>query len=578
MTTQNPASSTSNWTTFQTPALIEDFSDATLQARLAAQWNTNLQGFTAQGIVGNPWSSTNASDQTWYFNPTMPEGSSMVPLYGGYAQIFWSPVPGRISFYFPTISNANLWSLSDTGYDTQGNTFGSITTDPCSNPPSSQTEPYGPYGPRGWQDEYCEWAVTRNADGKIVRIDFTCENPEYWNTLWMISPERVLELYRSTLDKPQIQMADLELKDSGGNVVIDPSTGRAAYNPLNIWNAGTVSTATAGGAMHLTATPNTIQTEIALAAGATIPRNMGNANAGSLICCAQYGQLGRNSDPHIGQSVNQVVYPPNPSTPSALATLANPPGLYIQMPNFSRIQGPAGPVTPDFWTIKRGALSLTDGTGATIPGNFILHAVFEVPASYGDGTCTVSDLTVDGIPVQWAAQIAQTFNMQIAAMAVPQTDVPATQPCVGSPAQPLPQPLQLFHADVFAALQANAIANPVGVPMTLTSNSTLIAPLVQAGATGVAMTLIVGGIDTSAQLKVDFGSGVTATVSGALSDVTYAIPGNTYPSGNVAVPITVSIAAGTAPGLRACTVSVAGQTTLIAFPALINIVAASTNA
>jgi hypothetical protein len=113
--------------------------------------------------------------------------------------------------------------------------------------------------------------------------------------------------------------------------------------------------------------------------------------------------------------------------------------------------------------------------------------------------------------------------------------------------------------------------------MTLASNSTLIAPLVQAGATGVAMTLVVGGIDTCAQLTIDFGSGVSATVSGALSAVSYAIPGNTYPSSNVAVPITLSIATDAAAGLRGCTVSVAGQTTLIAFPALLNIVAASAN-
>jgi hypothetical protein len=561
-----------NWTTFQTPALIQDFSaDASLQAALNAQWNTNLQGFTAQGITGNPWSATHASDQTWYFNPTTPADGG-APQYGGYAQIFWSPVPGRISFYFPTIAKPDLWSLADTGYNTQGQTFGQITTNPCNYPPpTTDTEAYGPYGPRGWQDEYCEWSVTRNSSNQITRIDFTCENPEYWNTLWMISPDQVLALYRSTLDKPQIQMSDLELKDARGNVVIDPSTGRAAYNPLNIWNSGTVSTASAGGAMHLTATPNTIQTEIGLAAGATIPRTGGNANAGTLICCAQYGQLGRNSDPHIGQSVNQVVYPPNPSTPSALATLANPPGLYIQMPDFSRITDPSGkPIPASFWTIKRGNSSIQDGTGAQMPGNFILHAVLEVPASYG---YTISDLSVDGIGVQWAAQIAQTFNMQIVAMAVAQTDVPAPQSCVGSPAQPLPQPLQLFHADVFTAMLATPIANPVGEPMNLASNSTIIAPLLAQGTSQASMILVVGGIDTSTALTLDFGAGVTATISGPLAEVTYAIPGNTYPSTNVAVPISLSVAQDAATGLRGCTASTAGQTTLVAFPAAINIVA-----
>jgi len=571
MTTQN-AINAANWTTFQTPGLIQDIAEnAVLQAALNAQWNTNLQGFTAQGIVGNPWSSTNASNQTWYFNPTAPAAGGSAPLYGGYAQILWSPVPGRISFYFPTISSPDLWSLADTGFNTQGQTFAQITTNPCNYPPAStETESYGPYGPRGWQDEYCEWAVTRNACNQIVRIDFTCENPEYWNTLWLVSPDKVLDLYRGTLDKPQIQMSDLELKDANGNTVHDPSTGRAAYNPLNIWNAGPVSTATAGGAMHLTATPNTIQTEIGLAAGATIARTTGNANAGTLICCAQYGQLGRNSDPHIGQSVNQVVYPPNPSTPSALATLANPPGLYIQMPDFSRIKDPSGLTIPaSFWTVKRGSTTIKDGTGTTMPGNFILHAVLEVPESYG---YTISDLSVDGTKVQWAAQIAQTFNMQIVAMAVPQTAVPTPQSCVGSPTLALPQPLQLFYAEVFNAMLGTAVANPVGVAMNLASNSTIIAPLVRQGTGSASMILVVGGINTSTALTLDFGDGVTSTVSGPLVDVSYAIPGNTYPSSNVAVPITLTVTKRAATGLRGCTASTDGQTTLIAFPAAINIV------
>ncbi|MFY0534578.1 hypothetical protein [Nannocystis pusilla] len=291
------------------------------------------------GITGNPWTATNSSDQTWYFDPTTTDTSE-----GLYAQIIWSPVPGRIRYYFPNTSNANLWSLADTGYDTTGKTFGPIPANPCDTSDTA-TIPYGPYGPRGWQDEYCEWSVTRNAQGQIVRIDFTCENPEYWNTLWMVSPQRVVELYRSTLDKPQIALEDLYLRDATGNPVIDASTGRPTYNPLNKWNSGTNSTASAGGAMHLTSTPNTLQTEIGLGSTATTPRTSGNANPNTLICCAQYGQIGRNSDPHIGQSVNLTVTPPNPAIPSAKATLANPPGLYIQNPNFGRITAP-GNVDP----------------------------------------------------------------------------------------------------------------------------------------------------------------------------------------------------------------------------------------
>lgn len=559
-------SKSTQWTTFQTPACQVDFTDPKLQGRMNQLWNTNLSGFTRQGITGNPWTATNSSDQTWYFDPTTTDISE-----GVYAQITWSPVPGRIKYYFPNISNPNMWSLADTGYDTNGATFGQIPADPCDSSDTSKT-PYGPYGPRGWQDEYCEWSITRNANNQIVRIDFTCENPEYWNTLWMVSPQRVVELYRETLDKPQIALEDLYLRDVSGAPVIDPSTGRPAYDPLNKWNRGTASTAGAGGAIHLTSTPNTLQTEIGLGSTATTPRTSGNSNPNTLICCAQYGQIGRNSDPHIGQSVNQFVTPPNPALAPAKATLANPPGLYIQTPNFSRITAPRGIDPSAFWTIKRGQQTLTDPQGRQIPGNFILHAVFEVPAALG---FTISDLQVDGVPVQWAAQIAQTFNMQIAAMALPQPKPgPVAQACAGSPAMPFAQALQLFHTPVFEAMLATPISNPVGQPMNLASNSTMIAPHIEPGAQRRPMTLVLTGLLDPPQLptSISFGPGVDVFAGGPLRPVTYAIPGNTYPSTSYALSLLVSVASNAAPGLRDVTVTNPGQAPQVAVPALLNVV------
>ncbi|MCP3143568.1 hypothetical protein [Pyxidicoccus xibeiensis] len=48
--------------------------------------------------------------------------------------------------------------------------------------------------------------------------------------------------------------------------------------------------------MHLTSTPNTLQTEMGLAAAATIPRTTGNGNATNLICCALYGVEGKGRE------------------------------------------------------------------------------------------------------------------------------------------------------------------------------------------------------------------------------------------------------------------------------------------
>lgn len=539
---------------FFTPAQQIDFpDDATKQAALEAQWNENLSGFSDQGINGNPWTATNASNQQHYANParTPIPNSPATP-------IEWNAFPGRISFYFPAMSNDDKLSLADTGKQTDGTTFPVIPPSGCGD--EGEKIAYGPYGPRGWQDEYCEWAVQRDPQtNAIIRIDLTCENPEYWSSLWMIDPNRVVEIYRETLGKPQIQLTDLYVFDASGKPVTDPSTGNPLYNPLNKWNAGPVSGADAGGAMHLTSTPNTLQTEIGLAAAATVQRTVGNSDPQELICCAEYGQPGRNSDPHIGQSANQLV------SLGKQITLSNPPGLYIQEPDFGAFKTPDGTSAATFWSVLRGKTSI-DG----LPGNFILHAKFEVPADKG---YTVSDITINGDPIAWGAQLMQTVQMHILASAQSMS-APAPVACVGTPEAMLAQPLQLFHAAVFAGYQGQTVMNPVDLPMNLSSNSTLIAPKVLQGGL-YTMVLTAGAVDGSALPAVSFdGAGISAVVT-ASGTATYAVPGNSYPGVVSTLTLEVKVAPDAALGLHGVAVTNAGASTSPVFPAAIHVVAAS---
>ncbi|NOK05142.1 MULTISPECIES: hypothetical protein [Myxococcus] len=559
---------------FLAPANQIDFpEDPTAQKKLNEAWNFNLTGFTDQGITGNPWNMSNSANNTWYFNPAQTDTAQ-----GSYAAIQWNAFPGRLGFYFGGQGGTNakglvlpeedLLALADTGRTKDGTPFSDLPQ--ITNPCTGDVSHYGPFGPRGWQDEYCEWSVERDSQGNILRIDFTCENPEYWNTLWAVDPNKVLELYRSTLGKRQIALEDLYLMDpSTGRPVEDPSTGRPAYNPLNRWNSGPVSTASQGGAMHLTSTPNTLQTEIGLASAATVPRPVGNSNAQTLICCAQYGQPARNSDPHIGLSVNQLVAPPNPQRPSNKATLANPPGLYIQMPDFSGYQTPDQTNAAEFWTIVRGTSSLTDPDGRPMPGNYILHATFRVPPNK---RYTVSDITINGQKIRWAGQVAQTFLMQITGMGLAQPSRAPVQDCVGVPSTELAQPLQLFHSSVFSALVGTNVPNFMGVPMNLASNSTLIAPTVRPGDTNVPMVLTALLPDVSALPTVTFdGGGITVQVQD-MKSVDYAVPGNTYPGPVAAIRILVSAQADAAPGPRGVFVTGAGQAkTPTPFPAALHV-------
>lgn len=547
---------------YKTPAHQQDFSDPNQQTQMDAQWDLNLKGFTAQGLNGTPWNVQNAAQITNYIDPTQ----TVIPSSAINKQITWSPLPGRLGYYYPSLSLDQIFQLADTGDFTRLQ-LGEITNNPC-NPLNQETKPYGPYGPRGWQDEYCEWAVTRDQNGHIVRIDFTCENPEYWNTLWLIDPNVVLSLYQSILDKPQITLDDLCLYDANGNKVQDPN-GNYVYNPLNIWNSGTISDDTKGGAIHLTSTPNTLQTEIGLATQATMMRVTGNSDLNALICCAQYGQPHRNSDPNIGGTVNRVV------SSGFDAMLANPPGLYMQMPDFSQFTTPDGSNPADWYTIKRGSQTLIGDNGQPLPGNFILHAVVAPPAG---SAYTVSDLKINGENVNWGSQISNTFLMQIVATAYA-APVPAKLPCVvaTSQANTFAQPLQLFQQDIFDAMLNTNVPNPVDVQMNLLSNSTLIAPFVPRGAKNLPMVLTCDlgpAFDPNNPPFVSFEqSGINGAINvSACKTVTYAVPGNSYPGTYTALYLNVSVPLGAQPGLCGIYVTNQGQRQNAMMPALMNIV------
>jgi len=226
-----------------------------------------------------------------------------------------------------------------------------------------------------------------------------CENPEHWNTLWKVDPDQVAAIYQSTLnwDAPperqiKVSVEDRMLSDGNGNPVIDPETGRSFYNPLNTWNCGprayrSSASGMSGGAMHLTSTPNTLQTGLGL--GGT-----GNSHAQPRICCGQYGQQYRHSNPHIGQTVNQVVQGTRLGIPPQTVCLADPVGLYIQAPGNPTAftfgpsiqvgrEVPSDARASDIWQLVRGSAVLNDPVrGGPFPGNVILHAVAQIPSAW----------------------------------------------------------------------------------------------------------------------------------------------------------------------------------------------------
>jgi hypothetical protein len=258
-------------------------------------------------------------------------------------------------------------------------------------------------------DEYCEWHVTRDpATGKIVRVTFTSEPPEYWQAMHgdtlpdMNGDPRynfpgdkalLLDLYR-TLVSPDVQLADLEcpddfydLTDPKNPVLVYP---KGAYNPYNRWN-------TTDGIVHLTHPANSLSAEINLGAMATVLRAAKDGipitGPDALICAAGYGGVNRSSDPTIGSCVNEL------AALGFAVTLRNPVGLSMHHIDLAGFTTPGGePVPAEFFQVLRG--DADDG--------LIERAVFEVPDGEG---YVVGDLTIGGLPIEYGGQVAEHITV-----------------------------------------------------------------------------------------------------------------------------------------------------------------------
>lgn len=320
---------------FTPPGFADDLTDAN-----KALWSKFLSdNYFARSKEGNP--DENDGPRTQFFDPTMDtvEGELVEKV------IAWTAFPRQIAL--ASTSDIQRWRKADSS--------------------------------RSLQDEYCEWSVHRE-DGRIRRVDFTSEGPEYWQVLAQLQPETLVALYRKHISE---DINEQDLFPAG------------SYDPFNRWN-----NTTSNGAMHLIQRANTLGAEIELAAGASVVRRLGGAlvtGVKDLINCSLFGAPQRHSDPHIGSEVNGL------ARAGHLVSLSDPVGLFIKKCDFSGFQLPTSNVTPDqCWHIVRGT--------PVRP----LRVRFAPP----DGeTFSVSDITIDGNLIVYGAQIADKISIGLAGWA-----------------------------------------------------------------------------------------------------------------------------------------------------------------
>jgi len=286
------------------------------------------------------------------------------------------------------------------------------------------------------QDEYCEWHIDHepddhNNEGRITRVCFTCEGPEYWEFLAEGTrpffaagdPRRdlvagdlglVVELYQEHVN-PAVTAADLVWPYDVA--FFDAGTGswryyarQGTYNPFNRWN-------TTDGMMHLTHPANTLRGEFRVAGGASVRRRDGGGqpvvDPEQLVCCSGFGDPNRSSDPTIGAAVNGF------ARAGLSVSLADPVGLYISELALDGFTGPAGEEVTAAWQVDRGSRE----------ERRILRARFEVPAELG---FAVDQVLLDGDPIRFGGQIVDRIQMVLTGIAKQLVDGPvAPRACIG---------------------------------------------------------------------------------------------------------------------------------------------------
>jgi hypothetical protein len=219
------------------------------------------------------------------------------------------------------------------------------------------------------QDEYLEWHVTRRPDGKIAKVVFVTETPEYWSELARADPAVVLALYRRLVHRT---VTERELFSGPGG----------SYNPRNVWN-------TERGIVHYIQRINTLGDAVRLAIGAVrAPAPPDNFEAESARVTS--------ADPRVELDIAVL------ARRDLSITLREPVGLYMVDWDDTGWAKPNGRPVGDYWRVRRGT------AGAA------LRLEYEVPKSEG---FVVGQIRIGGREIDFGGQIAEHVTVMAGGVA-----------------------------------------------------------------------------------------------------------------------------------------------------------------
>jgi hypothetical protein len=215
---------------------------------------------------------------------------------------------------------------------------------------------------RDQQIEYLEWHVTRAA-GKITRVVFVTETPEYWKEIAKADRSAILKLYREHVSA-EVKMADL-------------FPGGGAYDPRNRWN-------TTDGIVHYIMRINSMADLLGVSEEL---QNARDAKDGydTVPYTRTTGADARLSFDNWAMTRKSL----------SVGT-DDPPGIYMIDWDDTGWVKPDGSPVGAYWTVVRGNRRAA------------LRLTYEVPESEG---FVVGDIRIGGRPITTGGQIAEHITV-----------------------------------------------------------------------------------------------------------------------------------------------------------------------
>ena len=261
-------------------------------------------------------------------------------------------------------------------------------------------------GERGLQEEYVEWRVVRDDDGRLRRVELTTELRDHWRVLAAHEPERALE-EAGELAGRLVGAEDLY----GGRLPDTPDAREDAFvatmiersNPLNDGRAAI---------LFMRHRDNDLGAMFKILAAAASPCVLADEVTGRSRCATAYETIpmldeaavaGRASDPVIVERLGRLAFEGRLIAPD------DPLGIAIAGVEHTRLRTPAGePVPPEWFAASRGrsADESLDGHARS------RRLVFEVPAEHGFAVGDLVDAATEQ-PIRHGGQIAELVQLRL---------------------------------------------------------------------------------------------------------------------------------------------------------------------